>query len=182
MVADLGELRAARHLLDLELTRARNRGLVAPSRLAVGVMLEVPALLWQLPELLREIDFLSVGSNDLVQFLFAADRGNPRLAGRYDPLSPPVLRALKIVVEACKKANVELSLCGEIAGKPIEAMALLGVGLRPLSWLWRFRSVKAWCVRSTSRFTTYLDELMNGSQRSVRDSIRLFARDHGIPL
>jgi len=184
MVADLAELRQARHLLDLELTRARGRGTTTPARVSVGVMLEVPALLWQLPELLREIDFLSVGSNDLVQFLFAADRGNPRLAGRYDTLSPSVLRALRNVVEACKRANVELSLCGEMAGKPIEAMALLGVGLRTLSMApGGFGPVKS-MVRALdlARFTGYLDALIGGSQRSVRDSIRLFARDHGIPL
>jgi phosphotransferase system enzyme I (PtsP) len=89
-----------------------------------------------------------------------------------------------MVVDACKKANVELSLCGEMAGRPIEAMALLGVGLRTLSMApGGFGPVKS-MVRALdlTRFTGYLDDLMTGSQRSVRDSIRLFARDHGIPL
>ncbi len=91
MVATVAEFRAARALLLAEATRVRP----APERLSIGTMLEVPALMWQLPDLLREADFISVGSNDLVQFMFAADRGTPSLSDRYDVLSPPMLDLLE---------------------------------------------------------------------------------------
>ena len=94
MVADVAEFETAREILQLELDRQRKAGEILPEEVAVGLMLEVPALIWQLPALAGRADFISVGTNDLVQFLFAADRGNPRLAGRYDPLSPAVLRVL----------------------------------------------------------------------------------------
>jgi phosphotransferase system enzyme I (PtsP) len=100
---------------------------------SVGAMMEVPSLYFQLPQLLNRVDFLSIGSNDLVQFLFACDRGNPRVGDRYDVLSPAVLRFLSDVVQACDKAGVPLGLCGEMAGQPLEAMTLIGLGFRNLS-------------------------------------------------
>ncbi len=88
-------------------------------------MIEVPALVWQLDQLLPELDFVSIGSNDLVQFLYASDRQNPRLAQRYDPLSPAVLKAIRMIVEAGEAHGVHVNLCGEMAGRPLEAMALV---------------------------------------------------------
>ena len=100
-------------------------------------MLEVPALMWQLDELLREVDFVSVGSNDLLQFLFAADRGTPALFSRYDLLSPPVLSLLEPCWRRPRAAKggkgVPVSLCGEAASRPLEAMALVGLGFTSLS-------------------------------------------------
>jgi phosphotransferase system enzyme I (PtsP) len=96
-------------------------------------MLEVPSLLFQLDELLDRVDFLSVGSNDLMQFLYAADRGNVRVSERFDPLSTPVLRVLKDIVERAKKHNKPVALCGELASKPIGALALAILGYRSLS-------------------------------------------------
>jgi len=107
--------------------------LTGAAKIEVGVMFEVPALLWELPQLLPKIDFLSVGTNDLVQFLFAADRGNPKLAQRYDTLLLPVLRLLGEVARACAEHRVPLALCGEMAGQPLDAMALVGIGFRVLS-------------------------------------------------
>lgn len=129
MVATVAEFRAARTLLDAEVSRSEIR----PARLAVGAMLEVPALLWQLPALMAEVDFVSVGSNDLMQFLFAADRGTPNLAGRYDLISPPVLDLLETVVRHAAAAEVALSFCGEAAGRPLEALILVALGFRSLS-------------------------------------------------
>jgi phosphotransferase system enzyme I (PtsP) len=129
MVATVAEFRAARDLLQAEAARVRP----SPGRLSIGTMLEVPALLWQLPELLRETDFISVGSNDLMQFLFAADRSSPALATRYDLLSAPVLGLLEDVVRMADAAGVSVSLCGEAASRPLEAMALAGIGFRNLS-------------------------------------------------
>ncbi len=133
MIAEIPELERARALLDMELAYAAGEGRTPPASVKIGVMLEVPALLWQLPALCRRIDFLSIGTNDLLQFLFACDRGNPRLADRYDPLSAPMLAMLREVVAQTCSAAVPLSMCGEMAGNPIEAMVLIALGFRTLS-------------------------------------------------
>jgi phosphotransferase system enzyme I (PtsP) len=99
----------------------------------IGTMLEVPSLLFQLDELLDRVDFLSVGSNDLMQFLYAADRGNVRVSERFDPLSMPVMRVLKDIVERAEKHGKPVGLCGELASKPIGALALAILGYRSLS-------------------------------------------------
>ena len=96
-------------------------------------MVEVPALLYQLDELLERVDFLSVGSNDLVQFLYAIDRGNPRVSGRFDALSAPVLRALKDIADKSRAHNKPVTVCGELASQPIGALALAALGYRSLS-------------------------------------------------
>ena len=104
-----------------------------PARILYGCMLEVPSLAEMLDVLLPKLDFLSVGTNDLTQFLFAADRSNPRLAERYDWLSPAILRFLKRIVRAADKHDVPLGICGEMGGRTLEAMALIGIGVRRLS-------------------------------------------------
>jgi phosphotransferase system enzyme I (PtsP) len=96
-------------------------------------MLEVPALMWQLDELMSEVDFVSVGSNDLFQFSMAVDRGNARVSDRFDILGRPFLRILRDIVRAAERNNTSLTLCGEMAGKPLSAMALMGLGFRSIS-------------------------------------------------
>ncbi|HEV2550283.1 MAG TPA: phosphoenolpyruvate--protein phosphotransferase [Stellaceae bacterium] len=182
MVAETAEFEAARALLDLEVERAAGRAIALPTKIEVGVMFEVPALLWELPQLLPKIDFLSVGTNDLVQFLFAADRGNPRLAQRYDPVSAPVLRLLAEVVQACRDARVPVAVCGEMAGQPIDAMALIGIGFRTLSMApANLGPIKA-MIRSLE--LAPLEELLAGltrlPPRDLRSRLRDFARDHGV--
>jgi phosphotransferase system enzyme I (PtsP) len=133
MVAVVEEFDKAKALVETELTHLRRHGHALPERVHVGTMLEVPSLLFQLDELLDRVDFLSVGSNDLMQFLYAADRGNTRVSERFDPLSTPVLRALKNVIDTAKKHNKPVALCGELASQPIGAMALTILGFRQLS-------------------------------------------------
>jgi phosphotransferase system, enzyme I, PtsP len=184
MVAEVAELTAARQLLDMELARAEARGEPLPSELRVGVMLEVPSLTWQLRALLPRIDFLSIGTNDLLQFLFACDRGNPQLVDRYDVLSPPVLCFLRELVERCRDAGVTLSICGEMAAHPIEAMVLLGLGVRQLSVTASdIGPVKA-MLRSLrcGQLSGYLDQLYDSSDHSLRDRLRHYALDHGVQL
>ena len=184
MVAEVAEFDLARGLLDLEIVRARRRGHDLPKEIRVGTMIEVPALFWQLKPLLARVDFVSVGSNDLVQFLFASDRGNPRLADRYDVLSPAVLGFLAALVTECDKARVALTLCGEMGSRPVEAMALIGIGFRHLSMPpAAIGAVKA-MVRSLDvrGVTRYLQELLPSSTRSIRQNLVGFARDHGISL
>jgi phosphotransferase system enzyme I (PtsP) len=184
MIAEVAEYDRARQLLDLEMEREGSRGSSLPAKLRVGTMIEVPALAFQLDALLPRIDFLSVGSNDLVQFLFAADRGNPRIADRYDVLAPSVLSFLKRLAERCDKAGVTLSLCGEMGGHPLEAMALIGIGFRNLSMsvpsIGPLRSM----IRSldTGELAAYLDYILALPDRSLRPRLKAYALDHGILL
>jgi phosphotransferase system enzyme I (PtsP) len=133
MIATVAEFNQARELVERELTHLRRHGHKLPDEVEVGSMVEVPSLLYQLDELLEYVDFLSVGSNDLVQFLYAVDRGNPRVAGRFDPLSAPVLRALKDIADKCLQYGKPVTLCGELASQPIGALALVAIGYRSLS-------------------------------------------------
>jgi phosphotransferase system enzyme I (PtsP) len=133
MIAMVEEFDKAKSLVEVELTHLRRHGHALPERVQIGTMLEVPALLFQLDELLERIDFLSVGSNDLMQFLYAADRGNARVSQRFDPLSAPVLRALKDIADKGRKYGKPVALCGELASQPIGALALAILGYRSLS-------------------------------------------------
>ena len=133
MVSAIDEFDRAKELVERELTHLRRHGHTLPERIEVGAMLEVPALLYQLDEILERVDFLSVGSNDLVQFLYAADRGNSWVADRFDAISVPVLRALHQIVEKGRQHGKPITLCGEMASKPIGALALVALGYRSLS-------------------------------------------------
>lgn len=133
MVADVSEFLQAKALVDREIAFCEKIGVSRPRELRIGVMFEVPALAWQLETLLPLVDFLAIGTNDLLQFFFAADRSNPKLADRYDLLSPAALNLLHQVVDACHKHKVEVSICGEVGGRPLEAMVLIGLGLRRFS-------------------------------------------------
>jgi phosphotransferase system enzyme I (PtsP) len=133
MVATCAEFDEAKAMIERELTALRRRRHKLPDRVEVGTMVEVPSLLFQLDALVSRVDFLSVGSNDLVQFLFAADRGNRRVADRFDALSAPVLRALMSIVDRAKAGGKPVTLCGELASKPIGALALVALGFRTLS-------------------------------------------------
>lgn len=184
MVSEVGEFRRAREILRLEMDRARARGWPLPRSLEVGAMFEVPALFWQLDELLAEVDFVSVGSNDLIQFLFACDRGNPLLAERYDVLAPAALRFLGELAARCDAAGVRLSVCGEMASRPLEALALVAVGLRHLSVApSELLAVKA-ALRSVDlgAFTGYVNRLLRSPRRSVRIDLEAYARDRGVAL
>ena len=118
MITEVEEFKRARTLVAQESEFLERHGHPLPGKVELGAMIEVPALVWQLPALLPLTDFVSIGSNDLCQFLFASDRGHPRLAGRYDPLSPVVLKVLHEIVQLASKHNVPVTLCGEMAGRP----------------------------------------------------------------
>lgn len=133
MVAEVDEFLKARSLVDREIKHLRRHGHPVPDDIRLGVMIEVPSLLFQLDELLTQVDFVSVGSNDLFQFFCAVDRGNTRVSDRFDSLNLAFLRALKLIVDNANRAHVPVTLCGELAGRPLEAMALLGLGYRDLS-------------------------------------------------
>jgi len=181
MVATLGEFRQAKGLLLAEAGRVRP----APEVLSVGTMLEVPALLWQLPGLMAECDFISIGSNDLVQFIFAADRGTPALAERYDLVSAPMLGLLEQVSRAAQVSGVPLSVCGEAASRPLDAAVLLALGISTLSMSGgSVLAVKeALCALDLASFRPFLASLRQSAAAygSLRDPIAAWARDHGMP-
>ncbi|CAA7628026.1 Signal transduction protein [Candidatus Terasakiella magnetica] len=184
MIAEVSELLQARRIFDIEVEHERAAGNPLPSKLLVGTMLEVPALAFQMEALLPHVDFVSIGSNDLTQFLFAVDRGNPRIAERYDPLAPAMLTFMKRVAAQCDAAGVSLSVCGEMAGRPLEAMALLGVGIRNLSLSAPSIGPVKTMVRSLDigALRAYLDTIMDLPDHSLRSKLKSFAIDHGVTL
>ncbi len=184
LVAEVAEFDAARAMLEYEIERATHRGHPPPSEVRVGAMLEVPSLYFQLPQLLRRVDFLSVGSNDLVQFLFACDRGNPRVSDRYDVLSPAVMRFLGDVVAECDSARVPVSLCGEMAGQPLEAMTLIGLGFRCLSMPPGAIGAVRHMVQKldAGRLKAHLATLIGAPDHTVRSALTEFAAAEGISV
>jgi phosphotransferase system enzyme I (PtsP) len=184
MVADLSEFEFARRLLMKEIDRSAARAHPTPSQLKVGVMLEVPSLAFQIAGMAGRADFISIGSNDLLQFLFAADRGNPRLDGRYDPLSPPALGFMAHIVRECEQAGIPLSVCGEMAGDPLQAMALIGLGLRRLSMAPGAIGPVRTMVRSLDVTTMreFMQSLLHARGHSQRAQLAGYARDHNIKL
>jgi phosphotransferase system, enzyme I, PtsP len=184
MIAMTDELRAASALVDLEMSRARERGQRLPAKLELGAMLEVPSLLWQLPDLLRLADFISVGSNDLAQFLFASDRGNPRLAGRYDSLSPAMLSVIAQLVAHCAEAGRPISVCGEMAGRPLEAFALVALGFERLSMppagVGPVKQMVLSCDREAAR--RGVSALLKSGAGSVRNEIETLARKTSVAI
>ena len=186
MIATVGEFDQAKELVERELTHLRRHGHKLPAQVEVGSMVEVPSLLYQLDELLEHADFLSVGSNDLVQFLYAVDRGNPRVSGRFDPLSAPVLRALKYIADKGRAHGKPVTLCGELASQPIGALALVAIGYRALSVTpSAVGPVKAMLLdldcRKTAAFLCSLVEKSSGGVQ-IRAQLEKFAADHGLQM
>ena len=184
MISDVSELVAARALVDRELLILKRHGRPEPKRLLVGVMIEVPALLWQLDRILPLADFASVGSNDLMQFLFAADRGNVMVAERFDRLNPAALMALRSIVEAAGRHEVPLNLCGEMAGKPLEAMALIGLGYRSISMApASLGPVKAMVLSlDAGDLRVRLEQLLACTTTSLREELKAYAAEKGVQI
>jgi phosphotransferase system enzyme I (PtsP) len=186
MVTEIGEIRQARELIDREVRYLSRFAHHLPTSLKLGAMLEVPALMWQLDELMKAVDFVSVGSNDLFQFVMAVDRGNTLLSDRFDPLSVPFLRVLREIADAGRKSGTPVTLCGELAGRPLSAMALVGLGYRSISMSpAAIGPVKAMLTElPAAELTAMLDDLLGRSDggTDVRGLLEDFAGKHDIPL
>jgi len=186
MIATVHEFDNARALVEHELTYLRRHNHRLPEHVEVGTMVEVPSLLYQLDELLDRVDFLSVGSNDLAQFLFAADRGNPLVNTRFDDLSVPMLRALKDIADRSRAHGKPVTLCGEMASKTVGALALIALGYRKLSLVpSAVGPVKAMAMEldagKAQALVHGLIAQKNGAG-SIRDTLTAFAQAEGIPL
>jgi phosphotransferase system, enzyme I, PtsP len=184
MITHVAEFNEARALIDRETERARLLQLPQPKQIRVGAMIEVPALAFMLPQIMRSADFVSIGSNDLFQFVFAVDRTNPRVSRRYDALNPPALTLIRLIVKSASESPGDLSLCGEMAGKPLDAMALIGLGLRTLSMQpANIGPVKAMIqsldLREVSQF---VDKLCDRTDGSLRTRLAAFAAERGIVI
>jgi phosphotransferase system, enzyme I, PtsP len=186
MVAVVDEFDQAKIIVEQELTHLRRHGHPLPERIEVGAMVEVPSLLFQLDELFPRVDFLSVGSNDLVQFLYAVDRGNARVAERFDVISPPFLRALRNIADKGRAYNKPVTLCGELASKPIGALALIAIGYRSLSLTpSAIGPVKAMLLElDAGKAEALLRPLIDNPNDNVpmRRRLEEFASTEGLPL
>jgi phosphotransferase system enzyme I (PtsP) len=186
MISEVAEFDSAKSIVERELTYLRQHGHTLPERVDVGTMVEVPALLYQLDELLKKVDFISVGSNDLFQFLFAVDRGNAKVSDRFDTLSAPILRALREIVQKANAAKRSVSLCGEMASQPLGALALIGLGYRSLSLSATAHGpVKAMILELDARkaedIMVQLLDAPSGSV-SIRQKLTEFAESEGLSL
>jgi phosphotransferase system enzyme I (PtsP) len=184
MISEPWEYEEARALFEEQVAWARKGHRKLPKHIEFGAMLEVPSLGEMLDQLLPRVDFISVGTNDLTQFLFAADRSDPRLAERYDWLSPAILRFLKRVIDQAHAADVPVRICGEMAGRSLEAMALIGIGavnfsitpagVGPLKAM--IRSLDAAAIRGR------MEQLLARPPRDVRKALTEWARRHGVVI
>lgn len=184
MVTTAAEFFEAKALLHKELAWTRQRGLSVPEELKIGAMLEVPAFAYALEEVADEVDFISIGTNDLMQFFFAADRMSPSISDRYDILSRPAMRVLKEVAIVCGRSNIETSICGAAAGSPLEALALISLGFEKLSMpaggigpvKRMIRSVKLEAFREDFK------KIIVNKKSSFRNDLLALARDHQVLL
>jgi phosphotransferase system enzyme I (PtsI) len=133
LIVTLDEVLAARQQLDIAAAELRERGVAFRIDVPLGVMIETPAAAVAGDTLTRDVDFFSIGTNDLVQYTLAVDRGNANLAPRFTPLHPAVLRLIKRTVEVAELGEIEVAVCGEMASQPLMAFALLGLGVRQMS-------------------------------------------------
>jgi phosphotransferase system enzyme I (PtsP) len=184
MISEPWEFDEARELFEEQLQWARKSHRKLPSRIEFGAMLEVPSLAEVLDQLLPKIDFLSIGTNDLTQFLFAADRSDPRLAERYDWLSPAILRFIRRVNREAREAGVPVRVCGEMGGRPLEAMALIGIGIEQFSITpAAVGPIKA-MVRSVDadRVRTRVEQLLEKPPPNMRKALLDWARRHKVAI
>jgi len=184
MVSEPWEFEEAKAIFERQRDWIAKQGRQLPSRIHYGTMLEVPALAEMLDVLLPKVDFVSIGTNDLTQFLFAADRANPKLAERYDWLSPAILRFLRRVLIACREADTPVTICGEMGGRALEAMALLALGFERLSITpAAIPPVKA-MVRSLDLAAAkpMMETLLADPPRNLRDTLLEWARSQSVDI
>jgi phosphotransferase system enzyme I (PtsP) len=183
MISTPWEMRAARAMLERELDHARHNDHPMPSDVKIGLMLETPGIAWAIEHIIDAVDFVSVGANDLMQYFYAADRQNSRVSDRYDVLSPPALGLFLQIRDACAKHNVPVSVCGEIAAKPLEAAVLIGLGYRSLS----MAATNVGPIRTmvsgldAAKLGTWLASRMDSPADSLRPLLLKAGEDAGLP-
>ena len=182
MISGLRELEESLHLIHRAWSEVRDEGVDIPMP-PVGVMIEVPAAVYQIRELARQVDFISIGSNDLTQYLLAVDRNNPRVADLYDFLHPAVLQALKLVVDGGHAEGKPVGICGEMAGDPAAAVLLLALGFDSLSMNSTNLPKVKWLLRQISKrmATELLEQLMSmDNPQVIHSTLQLALRNLGL--
>ena len=184
MVSASYELGAVHALIDVEKAFLSKHGYPLPKTLKVGAMFEVPALLFELDTFLSRVDFVSIGSNDLMQFLFASDRMNARVASRFDVLTAPPLRALHSLIKAAKRHKVPVTVCGEMAGGALEAMSLIALGVRSLSMApASIGPIKTMAMSlNVEKARACLEDLLKEGAKDIRMALQQFAEDERVAL
>ncbi|MDX2274930.1 MAG: phosphoenolpyruvate--protein phosphotransferase [Hyphomonadaceae bacterium] len=184
LVTTIAEFDAARALVDRELEWCGKHGRSPPQRVEVGVMVEAPALAWSVRGLKGKADFLSIGTNDLMQYFFAADRGNARVADRYDILSPPALSFLRMIRDEARDIALPISICGEAAGRPLEALAFAGLGFTRLSMPASGIGPVKRMLRSldVGEAGGHLKDMLKTAAPSIRSELSDFAARSGVVL
>jgi phosphotransferase system enzyme I (PtsP) len=182
MVSEPWEFDAAKHVFEDQLAYMRKNKKLVPDSIRYGAMLEVPALAEVLDLMLPRVNFLSVGTNDLTQFLFAADRANPKLAERYDWLSHSILRFLRRVSQGMVGHDVDLGVCGEMGGRRLEALALLGIGFRRLSITPAAVGPIKELVRKVDigELSKLMTDLLANPEADIRSELKAWADEHEI--
>ncbi|MNF50325.1 Phosphoenolpyruvate-protein phosphotransferase [compost metagenome] len=182
MISGTHELEEALHLIHRAWGEVRDEGCDVPMP-PIGVMIEIPAAVYQTKELARQVDFLSVGSNDLTQYLLAVDRNNPRVADLYDYLHPAVLQALQNVVRDAHAEGKPVSICGEMAGDPAAAVLLMAMGFDSLSMNATNLPKVKWMLRqiNLSKAKELLAELMTiDNPQVIHSSLQLALKNLGL--
>ena len=184
MVSEPWEFDAAKAVFDSQLEFLRQKKKVLPEAIRYGVMLEVPSLAEQIDVIAPRISFLSIGTNDLTQFLFAADRSNPKLAERYDWLSLSIMRFLKRVMTQTEGHGIDVAVCGEMGGRQLEALALLGIGIKRLSITPASVGPIKELVRQVDvgEIRAAMDEWLANPPLNMRRALEDWAADRGIIL
>lgn len=182
MVTEPWEFQEAKTFVFEEMERLKAKGIEKPQSVSIGLMVETPSIILSLDRVIREVDFISIGSNDLFQFSYAVDRGNPHLLGKYDTLSPVFLKILKRILDIGNQHNVPVSICGEMASETIDAMVLLGLGFRSLSvGVSAYNRIKK-MIRTlhVERMREFVQYLMSLNLRNIRPEVSCYAKDHDI--
>lgn len=184
MIAEPWEYEQARAVFEKQNAWLAKHDKPRAKRIYYGSMLEVPSLAETLDILLPKLDFLSIGTNDLIQFFFAADRAYPKLAERYDWLSPALLRFLSRIIDQANAAGCKVGICGEMGGRTLTAMALIGLGLKRLSITpVAIGPIKA-MIRSLDRdaFAPFIRELVASGASNIGDQLEAWAKKHGVVI
>ena len=184
MIASYNEFMEAKNTLLVAAEKLKQKGEKLPSKINIGLMIEVPSVIFELDEILKEADFISVGTNDLAQFIFASDRTNPRLNNRYDVLSAPFLKVMQNIVLKAKEHHVHCSVCGEMASVPVETMTLIGLGFRSFSCTGpTYASIKKTiCSIHANEVADYVQTLLKSNKKTLRPQLNAYAYDHGIAI
>ena len=184
LISEMSEIMHVRKMLQMTAQRLLKTGEALPPDIKMGVMLEVPSLIWQLDEVCNNVDFISVGTNDLMQYMFAADRGSMQMQSRYDILSPTMIRVMKQIADICKKHKTAFSICGEATSDPLNAMVFIALGYTRLSMpASKMLAVRNMChTLNTKILKPYINKIIKLNEHSVRTELQAFAKDHYIVI